>query len=231
MKRGPRKSINGINLGETGISTRQIILDKASQLINESGMSDFRIDALATSLGLSPGNITYHFPRKEDIGNAIWSASVQEITSSLDHYISPLLDIKQLFLFYKYLASLVYKHRGVFYNKLGDTGLITRNKGALTETMKTVAYAFDKKITALTVNGYIDPKMYGSFKRQVFDSTVTCLGWWTTGVMDDSRGDMADVSAISDRYALIMVMLLAPVLTENGRAQLDAVCSLVKRGV
>lgn len=48
--------------------------------------------------------------------------------------------------------------------------------------------------------------------------------------MDDSRGDMADVSAISDRYALIMVMLLAPVLTENGRAQLDAVCSLVKRG-
>ncbi|MDE6483639.1 MAG: TetR/AcrR family transcriptional regulator [Rikenellaceae bacterium] len=231
MKRGPRKSINGINLGEAGVSTRQIILDKASQLINESGMSEFRIDALAASLGLSPGNITYHFPRKEDIGNAIWIAAVQEITSSLDHYMSSLLDIKQLFLFYKYVVSLVYKHRGVFYSKLGDIGLIGRNRGAIIDTMKTVEYAFDKKMTALTVNGYVDPRKYDSLRRQVFDSMVTCLGWWTTGVMDDLRGDAADIAAVSDRYALIMVMLLSPVLTESGRAQLDAVCSLVKRDI
>jgi len=230
MKRGPRKNINGINLGETGISTRQIIMDKASELINEKGMSDFRIDALAASLGLSPGNITYHFPRKEDIGNAIWIAGVQEMTSSLDHYISPLLDIKQLFLFYKHLVSLMYRYRGVFYDKLGDTGLIHRNRGALAETMKTIVYAFDKKMTALTINGYVEPKIYDSLRNQLFDTTVTCLGWWPIGVVD-AKGDTADIASISDKYALIMVMLLDPVLTPKGHAQLDAVCSLVKRGI
>ena len=176
MKRGPRKSINGIDLGEAGVSTRQIILDKANQLINQVGMTDFRIDTLAAALGLSPGNITYHFPRKEDIGNAIWSAGVQEMASSLDHYLSPLLDIKQLFLFYKHIMSLAYKYRGVFYNKLGDIGLITRNKTSLTEAVKTIEYAFDQKISALAANGYVDLKLDGALRRLLFDSMVTSLG-------------------------------------------------------
>ncbi|MDE7134792.1 MAG: TetR/AcrR family transcriptional regulator [Rikenellaceae bacterium] len=221
MKRGPKKSINGVEVGHSGISTRQMILDKASELINDVGMSEFRVDTLAASLELSPGNITYHFPRKEDIGNAIWMNAVQDITASLDHYISPLLDIKQLFLFYKYVVSTIYKHRGTFMPKLGDTGLIKRN-AMLGDTLKTVNYAYDKKVEWLKAGGYIDLKAYAFYGKQVFESQVTCLGWWLTGLSPEQEPAM-----VSDKYAIMLITLMEPVLSDKGLRQLSEIYSLV----
>ncbi len=213
-----------MEVGHSGISTRQMILDKASELINEVGMSEFRVDTLAASLELSPGNITYHFPRKEDIGNAIWMNAVQEITASLDHYISPLLDIKQLFLFYKYVVSTIYKHRGTFSPKLSDTGLIKRNT-MLGDTFKTVLYAYDKKMESLKAGGYIDTQAYASFGKQVFESQITCLGWWVTNITDSTQEQ--ESAKVSDKYALILITLMEPVLSDKGLKQIDEIYSLV----
>ena len=73
----PRKSESGTPTAKTqtarqtrmaakraGTSTRELIIARANEIINRTGVDDLRIETLAQSLGLSHRNITYHSPKK-----------------------------------------------------------------------------------------------------------------------------------------------------------------------
>jgi AcrR family transcriptional regulator len=48
-------------------STRERIIDQAVDLFNEQGIEGVGMRDIARSLNLSPGNLTYHFAKKEDV--------------------------------------------------------------------------------------------------------------------------------------------------------------------
>lgn len=52
-------------------STRQRILDHALSRFNDAGVEAVGIREIARELGLSPGNVSYHFPRKDDLVAAL----------------------------------------------------------------------------------------------------------------------------------------------------------------
>lgn len=68
-------------------STRDQILVTARRLFNEQGYARVTMRALADTLGISVGNLTYHFARKQDIVDALMddtfveSASIDELPS------------------------------------------------------------------------------------------------------------------------------------------------------
>ena len=213
---------------EPGSSTRQVILTRANEIINEVGMVDFRIDALATSLGLSPGNITYHFPKKEDIGNAIWEQSNKEIIAALDHYITPLLDIKQLYLFYKFLVSHLYKYKGVVCYKLGDLGLLHKGKEDYVGLAALVKEHFSHKMAFLANNGYLVPIKDKGIMNLVYEAQLVCLGWWNNHAIATGKPE-EDMNAVADKYALIILYPLTPFLTEQGKKQYNGILSLIQK--
>lgn len=51
--------------------TRQAILDTAKTLFSQRGYNDVSIGEIAGALGISKGNLTYHFKKKEEIMEAI----------------------------------------------------------------------------------------------------------------------------------------------------------------
>jgi AcrR family transcriptional regulator len=53
------------------LSTKEKILNGSRVLFNREGWREVRIRDIAGSLGISPGNLTYHFPKKEDLLKAI----------------------------------------------------------------------------------------------------------------------------------------------------------------
>lgn len=55
--------------------TRQEILDSASKLFNESGYNGVSLRDIAGAVGISKGNLTYHFSKKEEIMEALLSES------------------------------------------------------------------------------------------------------------------------------------------------------------
>lgn len=81
-------------------STRSQILSAARRLFNEQGCSRVTMRALADALGISVGNVTYHFPRKQDLVDALMDSTfessfdVGEITSleSVTELLSYMLD-------------------------------------------------------------------------------------------------------------------------------------------
>jgi AcrR family transcriptional regulator len=48
-------------------TTRERILESAIALFNQYGVQNVAVDRIASELGISPGNLTYHFNRKDDL--------------------------------------------------------------------------------------------------------------------------------------------------------------------
>ncbi|MEG1634560.1 MAG: TetR/AcrR family transcriptional regulator [Rikenellaceae bacterium] len=207
-----------------GNSTRGLIINKANEIINSIGMVDFRIEYLAQSLSISPGNITYHFPRKDDISSAIWMQCQKDISSSIDGYITPFIDIKQLYLFYRYIITTLYSYRGVAAYMLGDCGVIDREKIFFRDLWRLGHARYDKILDLLSSGEYIKKIENKQMRDLCFESQTVVLGWWINHSI--SKGNI-DVSSTIDYYAFVALISLYPFVTEKGMAQYINVQSLL----
>jgi AcrR family transcriptional regulator len=58
-------------MSKTTQATRALVLERARELFNARGIDNVGVRDLARELGLSPGNLSYWFPRKEDLVRAL----------------------------------------------------------------------------------------------------------------------------------------------------------------
>lgn len=68
------------------LSTKQKILSAATRLFNENGMANVRLQQIANEVGISAGNLAYHFRNKEAIIDAIKEDLYEEATQILSTY-------------------------------------------------------------------------------------------------------------------------------------------------
>ena len=78
--------------------TRGKILTTAAQLFEQQGYRSVSMRAIAASLGISVGNLTYHFPHKQDIATALVEQELKTIIlpeeaslAALDGYLRRML--------------------------------------------------------------------------------------------------------------------------------------------
>ncbi len=64
--------------------SRQKILQTAGELFSEEGFFNVRISQIARKAGMSPGNIYWYFPSKEDILKAILADLFESLGATLD---------------------------------------------------------------------------------------------------------------------------------------------------
>lgn len=207
-----------------GNSTKGLIINKANEIINSIGMVDFRIDYLAQSLSISPGNITYHYPRKDDISSAIWLQCQKDISSSIDGYITPFIDIKQLYLLYRNIITTLYNYRGVTNYMLGDCGVINREKIFYRDLWRIGHARYDKILDMLTEGGYIKKIDNKQMRDMCYESQVVILGWWINHSLSAGNKDLASTI---DYYAFVALFSLYPFMTEKSLAQHNSIKSLL----
>lgn len=80
--------------------TRQDILDTAKRLFNEQGYNNVTTRDISETLGISKGNLTYYFKKKEDIIEAIITESpntrISEAPESLAELNAYFMDIQKM---------------------------------------------------------------------------------------------------------------------------------------
>ena len=235
----PRKSESGTPTAKTqtarqtrmaakraGTSTRELIIARANEIINRTGVVDLRIETLAQSLGLSPGNITYHFPKKEDIITAIWDEYTATMRDATSEIITPLLDIKQLYLYFRTAAAKAINYVGVTAYYFGDMVALIREN----ETFRyQIQHARDLIFTAydtLARNGYMVPIEDPQLKELTFNAQMTMLRWWINHAL--TKCSQSELGSVMDRYISLSLLQLLPYLTESGRRQFTHVINLLK---
>jgi len=67
-------------------NTKEIILDTSLSLFNSLGLSKVTLRTIAKKMGISQGNLNYHFKKREDIIEALYFQLVNNIDNSLSGF-------------------------------------------------------------------------------------------------------------------------------------------------
>lgn len=209
-----------------GNSTRETIITAANEIINRTGVVDFRIEMLAKALSLSPGNITYHFARKEEIIAAIWDEYLAVLQDTSTEIITPLLDLKQLFLFLRTVALKAVNYAGVTSYYFGDMGSLLRENETFRRQIERGRELLFSSYETLTRNGYMRPIDDPRLRQLTFESQTLMLRWWINHAQ--SHQAPHELTAATDRYIALSLVQLHPYLTESGQNQLNSIVNLLK---
>lgn len=216
-----------VQVPQEEVSTREMILRRSLELINTRGMVEFRIDTLATSLGLSPGNITYHFSRKEDICVALWDQYLEEY-GQVVRSLTTLLDIKQLYLLNRISVRLNYKYRGVVVFRSADLGAMNRDMEAGRVNEKEHFAIARRVMTLLGQNGYLDK----AATKDIIEGTHTyhyiMMRWCINFAYQAYEPD--EVEAKLDYLALMSLHALYPTLSKKGQDEFAEILTKVSSG-
>lgn len=92
-------------------ATRDRILDVALRLMNRSGESGVSTAAIADSVGISQGNLHYHFRTKATIVDALLMRFERAMAELLDDGIPARVSVDDAWLFLQLLVETVERHR------------------------------------------------------------------------------------------------------------------------
>lgn len=205
-------------------STRDTILRQSLELINAGGMADFRIDTLARALSLSPGNITYHFSRKEDICFALWERYLGEC-DRLDRSLTTLLDLRQYYLLNRLQIRLDYRYRGVVLFRSSDLGAMTRDREVnLAAEERHLAFC-RRAMQFLSRNGYLRKEASRQQLEDIHTSHYVLTRWSLNYGCQAYGAD--ELGSRLDYLSLLSLHALYPVLSDRGIAEFTEIMDKV----
>jgi len=82
-------------------NTKEVILKTALELFNKEGLAKVTLRTIANKMGISQGNLNYHFKKREDIIDALYFQLVHGIDEKMSKYEDSSIGLQSL-CFYEY---------------------------------------------------------------------------------------------------------------------------------
>jgi AcrR family transcriptional regulator len=201
-----------------GEETKERIFQLALEYFNRNGIEYVGTRELARELGLSPGNVSYYFPAKEDFifeiarrlseGNAQYFAEAEE-DLSIDSFIG--LFRKAFLNHYKYRCLFVsFVHIMRHFPKLSEGYLKTQE-------VRRAALANDLK--GLAKLGYLK-----ELDKREINYLVAMISQVARFWAQEGEVQLKDrpIEKVMEHYAGLIAALLLPHATAKGRKQLES---------
>jgi len=208
--------------------TAERILATALDLFNRFGEPNVATTLIASDMGISPGNLFYHFPAKELLVNALFD----EYRHELDQLLPAAADVQDMehaWFFMHSLFELIWRHRFV-YRDLND--LLSKNRH-LEEQTKTVLQdkqqAFEAMLSGLQQHGVLTQSE--TERRSCATHMVVLLTWWLSyEYVQNPRHALEEANAGHSvlRGAQQVLGLLLPYLVDAPKAQLQALIQVYR---
>ncbi len=193
------------------LQTKNNILQKAIELFNENGTASVSMNALAESLGISAGNLQYHYRSKEDVIRAI----LEEMFKQFDVIYRPVEGIFTLDTLRQMMSlnfNLVWKYR-FFYRELA---VLLRNDKILAlryrEIQDVRLNEQEMLIKQLAASGEVKGDLSPEELRNVVLIGMMVGNMWLSYI--ESVGHKIDEAALA-RAVEVMVQHYKPYLQET----------------
>ncbi|HZV93060.1 MAG TPA: TetR/AcrR family transcriptional regulator [Caldimonas sp.] len=205
--------------------TAERILEAALELFNRFGEPNVSTTLISAELGISPGNLYYHYPAKEELVTRLferYDAALVELLRAAED----VGHIEDAWLFFHLLFELIWRYR-FLYRDLND--LLANNRKlelhfpfVLQRTSRAVQAVLD----GLAQTGGVAVERRDS--EPVATAMVVVLSWWLSFeyVQNPRRALEAESAGPALlRGAYHVLCLLRPYLDATGREHLDALAS------
>lgn len=206
--------------------TAERILASALGLFNRFGEPNVATTMVAADLGISPGNLYYHYPGKEDIVNHLFG-QFQDDMHALLPAAQDVKDLEDAWFFMHSLFELVWRYR-FLYRDLND--LLSKYRQLEQQVKQVLA---DKHAAFLTLLKRLGDQGWLTQSPTERDSSATqmlvMLTWWLSyEYVRDPRHALEDANAQGgvSRGAQQVLGLLLPYLQAQPKAQLTALLQM-----
>jgi AcrR family transcriptional regulator len=159
------------------IKTKDIILEVAVQLFNEEGVQSITSRHIAMEMGISHGNVDYHYNNKEEILLAIYKRmrnemsityiSRQEFSTSLEHFHRLLIRLEAFQLKYRFFSLDV----------LEISRLFPTIKKLITKTLELRKQQMDKLFQDFIMEGYLEDEKDIEYDRLKHTLRIMITFW------------------------------------------------------
>ena len=206
--------------------TAERIVASALGLFNRFGEPNVAATMVAADLGISPGNLYYHYPGKEDIVNHLFGQYLNDLQALLPAS-QDVKDLEDAWFFMHSLFELVWRYR-FLYRDLND--LLSKYRQLEQELKQVLA---DKHAAFLTLLKRMGDQGWLTQSPTERDSSATqmlvMLTWWLSyEYVRDPRHALEDANAQGgvSRGAQQVLGLLLPYLQAQPKAQLTALLQM-----
>jgi len=127
------------------MKTRDRILECALQLFNRQGEPNVSTLEIANELGISPGNLYYHFHGKEPLIQGLFERFEEELTPLLDPPLDVRLEAEDYWLFLHLIVERMAQYRFLFQDLSNLTGRLPK----LARDMRSLLNALKRTLAAL----------------------------------------------------------------------------------
>jgi AcrR family transcriptional regulator len=194
--------------------TRQEILDAARALFNRYGYNGVSLRDIAEAVGISKGNLTYHFGRKEDIVEGLLKAEKVSLPSVVPGTVE---ELDAMFIdMQKAVESRSYFF--LHHTQLAQVSESIRQKQR--QRYKIIWPHLYKAFTTLRDNGIFRSELFpGEYDYLVDTLYMTIIYWAPFSQLQQSAGRGMD-------FRRHTWGTLCHLLTEKGRAELEKILTL-----
>ena len=198
------------------MKTRDRILEAARRLFNEEGLPQVSTNRIAAELGISPGNLHYHFRRKEDI--VVWL--FRRFGDSLRPFAAAHASVQaidDLWLTLHLASEVIDRYRFIY----RDIDYLVREYPALhgpareltAQRLQSMRHIYDK-LAALGVIVAADEQL----AALAFQTVLTSTAWYS---FDRLASPPAQQDQWSGAAAFHLLMLLAPYVSDDARGYIE----------
>ena len=205
--------------------TAERILEVTLELFNRFGEPNVSTTLISAELNISPGNLYYHYPAKDELINALfdrYEKALGEILQAADG----VENVEDAWLFFHMLFELIWGYR-FLYRDLND--LLSKNRRLETHfqfVLKNKTKAMHALLDGLARNGVV--RITGAEAATTATSMVVVVTYWLSFeyVRDPRRAlEPENAAAAMGRGAYHALALLLPHLVDASRAHLQTLAA------
>lgn len=194
--------------------TKHKILKKSLKLFNTTGISNVSLRTIADEVGISVGNLQYHFKKREDIIEVLYFQLVDKIDKifviATDDLLKSFLDISiEIF-------KVLYEYNFFFLDFVTITRKNQKIKSHYSELSKRREIESLKVIDVLIVNGLFREELLKNEYRSLFKRIEVISNFWFSSIL--IQADVLSKESIQE-YSILISQSIYPYLTDEAKNQ------------
>ncbi len=197
------------------MATKERILEAALQQFNELGTDAVTVRSIAQEVGISHGNLCYHFPNTDAIIYQLYLNTVEEMDAQVEELLQAESGLELMFRQGESNFKILYKYKFL----LLDFVRITRRIPAIREHFRELMRFRRQQITAtlgeMVQKGWLIPEPEPAFYDKLTYRVLMFGDWWIPHAEIHFDGNTEDMLRF---YYDVLISEIVPLLTETGRA-------------